>query len=314
MNVIPVAFAFDNNLVVPAAVAFTSLLMNAEPETFYDIYVLHSERESLDKALLSQIADVFHSNCMINYVSVRDVFDGAFEIRGITTPAYYRLLIPELIPHYDKIIYADTDIIFRSDLSSLYSIELGSNYLAATKDLGLNLSEDGKKYIQTLPCVTPGDYLQSGFIMLNSSLIRQDGLTDKFVEIASQKWKYQDQDTLNIVCHDRVFFLAPKYNMTDYSFYYGIKEPAKWIRQYTAQEFEDGMKYGNLHFNGHKPWRKWSVNFDIWWEYYRKSPVFDERFYFDFYYNRLNELDQLPLLKRVKILVRYFVYGIRKNP
>ena len=49
-------------------------------------------------------------------------------------------------------------------------------------------------------------------------------------------------------------------------------------------------------------------------EYYRKSPVFDQKFYFDFYYSRLNELDQLPLLKRIKILVRYFVYGRRKNP
>lgn len=44
MNIIPIAFAFDNNLIMPAAVAFTSLLKNAAPETFYDIYILHSER------------------------------------------------------------------------------------------------------------------------------------------------------------------------------------------------------------------------------------------------------------------------------
>lgn len=313
MNIIPIAFAFDNNLTMPAAVAFTSLLKNASSETFYDIYILHSEKQRLDKVFLSKVAEEFH-NCKINYVLVGDTFDSAFEIRGITIAAYYRLLIPKLIPQYDKIIYADVDIIFQSDLSTLYSIDLGSNYLAATKDLGLNLSEDGKKHIQTLPKVTPGNYLQSGFIMLNLALIRQDGLTDKLVEVATKKWKYQDQDTLNIVCHDRVLFLPPKYNMTDYSFYYGIKEQAKWNELYTKQEFKEGVTDGNLHFNGHKPWRKWSVNFDIWWEYYRISPVFDEKFYFDFYYSKLNELDQLPLMKRIKILVRYFVYGIRKNP
>lgn len=313
MNVVPIAFAFDNNLTIPAAVTFTSLLVNAAPDTFYDIFVLHSAKASLDKHLLSLIDDTFH-NCKISYVPVGDTFDNAVEIRGITTPTYYRLLIPTLIPQYDKIIYADADIIFRLDLSNLYSTDLGSNYLAATKDLGLNLSEYGKKYIQHLPNVTPGGYLQSGFIMLNSALIRQDGLTHKFVEVAAKKWKYQDQDTLNIICHDRVLFLAPKYNMTDYSFYYGLKEPAKWKELYTVQEFQEGATHGNLHFNGHKPWRKWSVNFDIWWEYYRKSPVFDEKFYFDFYYDRLNELDQLPLMKRIKILARYFVYGIRKKP
>lgn len=131
MNVVPIAFAFDNNLTIPAAVTFTSLLVNAAPNTFYDIFVLHSAKASLDKHLLSLIDDTFH-NCKISYVPVGDTFDNAFEIRGITTPAYYRLLIPTLIPQYDKIIYADADIIFRLDLSNLYSTDLGSNYLAAT--------------------------------------------------------------------------------------------------------------------------------------------------------------------------------------
>lgn len=56
---------------------------------------------------------------------------------------------------------------------------------------------------------------------------------------------------------------------------------------------------------------KYSINFDVWWEYYRKSPFFDERFYFDYFYYRLNIFDQLSLWKRIKILVRYFVYGKR---
>lgn len=308
MNIIPIAFAFDNNLTMPAAVAFTSLLKNAAPETFYDIYILHSEKEELDKSLFSKIVEEFHK-CKINYVPVGNTFEGAFEIREITTPTYYRLLIPKLIPQYDKIIYADVDITFRLDLSNLYSIDLGSNYLAAAKDLGSILTEDGRRHVKTLPNVNPDNYLQAGFIMLNSALIRQDGLIDKFVEVAAKKWKFQDQDTLNIVCHDRVLFLNPKYNMTDYSFYfyYGTKEHSEWKVLYTEEDFKEGEKCGNLHFNGHKPWKKWSVNFDIWWEYYRMSPAFDEEFYFNFYYNRLNELDQLPLMKRIKLLVRYFI-------
>ena len=131
MNIIPIAFAFDNNLIMPAAVAFTSLLKNAAPETFYDIYILHSEKEELDKFYFSKIVEEFQ-NCKINYITVGNIFEGAFEIRDITTPTYYRLLIPKLIPQYNKIIYADVDIIFRLDLSDLYSIDLGVNYLAAT--------------------------------------------------------------------------------------------------------------------------------------------------------------------------------------
>ena len=39
---------------------------------------------------------------------------------------------------------------------------------------------------------------------------------------------------------------------------------------------------------------------------------FDQKFYFEFFYTRLNELDQLSLWKRIKILIRYFVYGKRE--
>ena len=66
-----------------------------------------------------------------------------------------------------------------------------------------------------------------------------------------------------------------------------------------------------MHYNGPKPWKEWCINFDIWWEAYRKSPIYDSTFYYDFYQSKQNELDKLSLIKRIKILVRYFVYGIR---
>jgi hypothetical protein len=155
---------------------------------------------------------------------VGDVFDSAFEIRGITTPAYYRLLIPELIPEYDKVIYSDVDVLFRMDLSDLYSMDIDDYYLAATRDVGLNLSKDGVEYISSIPELEADNYLQSGFIMLNCRKISDDCLVAKFKELAKRKLKFQDQDILNIACRRKVRFLPMVYNMTDYSFYYAMKE------------------------------------------------------------------------------------------
>lgn len=308
MNTIPIAFAFDNNLVMPACVCLSSLMMNAKPDTFYDIFILHSEKEDLRKEELNKLP-THYPNCRIQYRTVGDLFDNAFEIRGITTPAYYRLLIPELIPEYDKIVYADADIIFRMDLSDLYALDLGDNFVAATKDLGLNIGEDGQKYLQSVEGLPLGRYLQSGFIILNSKAIRKDGLVARFKELAKRKLKYQDQDILNLACGERVLYLPAKYNMTDYSYYYAMREPSNLKGYITSEELPTAFSSGNLHFNGHKPWKKYCVNFDIWWEYYRKSPYFDEKFYFEFFYSKLNELDQLSLLKRIKILARYFIHG-----
>ncbi len=312
MKKVAIAFAFDNNLVMPACICISSLMMNAHADTFYDIFILHSTNEKLNKTGLDKMS-TYYPNCRIQYRLVDDTFDNAFEIRGITTAAYYRLLIPVLIPEYDKVIYSDADIIFRMDLSDLYQTDLSEHYIAATRDLGLNLSDDGKTYIQQIEGLVEGRYLQSGFIVLNNKLIIKDNLTEKFKELAKRKLKFQDQDILNIACKDRVLFLSLEYNMTNYSFEYALRYPSTLKSLFSDKQIQLAKKYGNLHFNGAKPWKSYCVNFDIWWEYYRKSPFFDEKFYFDFFYNKLDEFDQLSLWKRIKILVRYFLHGQVKH-
>lgn len=310
INIVPIAFAFDNNLVFPACICISSLMMNAKEDTFYDIFILNSAKDNIDRKELDKIP-LYYKNCRIQYRYVDDTFDSSFEIRGITTPAYYRLLIPELIPEYDKVIYSDVDILFRMDLAELYSLNIKSYYLAATRDLGVNLSADGKKYISSVDGLIQGKYLQSGFILINNKKILEDNLILKFKELSNRKLKFQDQDILNLSCRCKVFFLPLKYNMTDYSYYFINCERELISSLCDEKEIIEAVKTGNIHYNGHKPWKKYSVNFDIWWEYYRKSPFFDEKFYFDFFYNKLNELDQLSLWKRIKILIRYFVYGKR---
>ena len=53
------------------------------------------------------------------------------------------------------------------DLSELYHSDISQYYLAATKDVWLNFSDDGMKYISSVNGLRQGRYLQSGFIMMN---------------------------------------------------------------------------------------------------------------------------------------------------
>lgn len=310
MKTVPIVFAFDNNLVLPACICISSLLMNANEDTFYDIIILHSSKVDLHKEQLDKLPKNFN-RCRIQYRVVDNTFDQAFEIRGITAATYYRLLIPELIPEYDKVIYADVDIIFRMDLSELYDIKMGDNYIAATRELGMNLTEDGQKYIHSMRELSVGSYIQAGFIVMNNKAILKDNIHIQFKKWSDKKLKFQDQDILNIVCKERIHYLSLEYNMTDYSYFFAIKKTELIKNLFSDEVIKYAINNGNIHFNGHKPWKKYSVNFDIWWEYYRKSPFFKEDFYFNFFYTRLNILDQLPLWKRIKILIRYFVYGKR---
>lgn len=309
MKIVPIAFAFDNNLVFPACICISSLLMNAKGDTFYDIFILHSEREKLDRGQLDKIPQYFpHSR--IQYRVIDGTFDSAFEIRGITTPAYYRLMIPELIPEYDKIIYSDVDVIFRSDLSELYTMtDMEDNYIAGVNSLAYLIPEN-LKYYKRMGVDAKG-IIYSGNLLLNSKKIIEDGIIRKFKALSSNKYKFQDMDILNIVCEGKIKYLPPEFCLTTYISNWVVYNRAKLNELWDEEVIDRALSTGIVHYNGQKPWKGICVNFDIWWEYYRKSPFFDEKYYFDFFYSRLNELDQLSLWKRIKILIRYFVYGKR---
>ena len=204
---IPVAFAFDNNLVFPACICLSSLMHNALPDTFYDVFIIHSKDVVFDTGQFDKIVDKYQ-NCRINYRLVDNVFDNAFQIRNITTPTYYRLLIPELIPEYDKVIYSDVDVIFRTDLSSVYETDMSDAYVAGTYDIDMNIGNDGIKHIDDTDGLIRGEYVQAGFIILNTKKMREDSLQPKLLELAQRQYKFQDQDILNIACAGKIKVLV----------------------------------------------------------------------------------------------------------
>lgn len=309
MKAVPIVFAFDNNLILPACVCISSLLMNAKEDTFYDIFILHSEKEKLNKTELDKVSHYF-PNCKIQYRVVDETFDKSFEIRGITTPAYYRLLIPELIPEYDKIIYSDVDVIFRSDLSDFYLNTDMQNYYIAGVNSFAHLIPENLTYYKRKGMDARG-IIYSGNLIFNSKKIIEDNIIPKFRSLALNKYKFQDMDILNIVCEGKIKYLSPEFCLTTYISNWAIYNRSELNKFWEDEIIDRTLSKGIVHYNGQKPWKGFCVNFDIWWEYYRKSPFFDEKYYFDFFYSHLNELDQLTLWKRIKILIRYFVYGKR---
>ncbi|MBD1422500.1 glycosyltransferase family 8 protein [Sphingobacterium chuzhouense] len=310
MRKIPVVFCFDDNLAMPAGVSITSLLENAHSDTFYDIFILHDERAVYPTlGILERLYDRY-TNFNITYRSVGNQFQEAFEIRGITVPAYYRLLIPELIPEYDKIMYHDVDVIFRSDLSAIFDVtDMAGYYIAGVISPGFLYQESVQRRIGL--GLDPQDYILSGNLIFNAALLRANQIVDRFRKEAKHNYKHQDMDVINIVCKGKIKRLSPVFCGMIELFKLAVKGTKQEI--YTSKELSDMQEWGIVHYNGPKPWNSWCPNFDIWWEYYRKSVYYDPGFYFDFFYSRLNEYDKLSFSKRLKILFRYFKHRQKQN-
>lgn len=305
MKKIPIAFCFDTNMELPAGICITSLLENANDDTFYDIFILLAEDSlQIQNGILNKLKHKY-SNFNITYRPIKYQFNEAFEIRGITKATYYRLLIPEVIPEYDKIMYHDVDIIFREDLSSIFEeTNLEGYYVAGVLSTGsLNPSTYQKRIKLGLE---PYEYILTGDIIFNSKLLRQDDIVSKFKkEVESQNHEFQDQDVINIICKGKIKKIHPRFCFT----YDMFRIAANNINQnlFSKEELLQGEKIGIVHYNGPKPWKGYCPNFDIWWEYYRRSVFFDGKYYFDFFNDKVNEYDSLTLMKRIKILLRYFI-------
>lgn len=301
-NIVPIVFCFDKRMEIAAGVCITSLLQNAKPTTFYDIYILHAESCTFEFSRINKLVQVF-GNCSITYRCVGNAFDTAFEVREITVAAYYRLLIPELIPEYDKILYMDVDIIFRDDLFEIYDSTAMEGYYVAGVSTPYS---DITTYVEKIIGMKIQEYICSGSLILNSKMIREKGLVKEFKRVAAQKWLYQDQDTLNLVCKGKIKILPPRFGMVNTVHELLLDNKQTW---YSDEERVYALQYGILHYNGPKPWRELCLNFDVWWQYYRSSIFFDQKEYYKFYYKKMTDYDRLSLWKRFKILIRYFKNG-----
>ena len=308
MNIVPIAFAFDNKLVFPACICLSSLMMHSKKDTFYDIFILHSVDELLEHEAIDRLLS-YYTNCSIQYRLVDNTFDQSFEIRGITASTYYRLLIPDLIPEYGRIIYSDVDVIFRDDLSDLYlNTNMEGVYVAGVNSLSHLNPSTNKYYIDEIG-IDPRNVIYAGNILINSKLIREEGIIAQFKKHVQKRYRFQDLDILNIVCQGKIRYLSPTFCLTTDITEYASKCRKKMLDIWTDEEIQNALNKGIVHYNGKKPWVGGCINFDIWWEYYRKSPYFNQAYYFDFFYRMLNEYDSLTLWKRIKILIRYFING-----
>ena len=45
-----------------------------------------------------------------------------------------------------------------------------------------------------------------------------------------------------------------------------------FLRRYTEQDWEAVFRHGTVHYTGAKPWNHFTVEFQVWWQYYDRLP------------------------------------------
>lgn len=275
---IPIVFSTDHNYVMPTGVTIASLLSSSNGDS-YEIYVMTAQDVTTDdRNKLTQQVKALSKDSKISFVEMDKYFNDGFEIRGISKACYYRLMIPWLIPDVDKIIYADVDMIFQTSLRSLYEIELKEKYLGAVLTSSPEAWKKNKKYFDKIGIDYTG-YFNSGILLINSKLQRDANLDKEYERLSKEKFLYQDQDILNIVCRGKTEFLDKRFNLLPSLFG-------------TSPEFSEDVV---IHYAGIKPWDHFTYAWAEWWEVYNQSVFREDGFYHRVSSRILNPKEQIKI-------------------
>lgn len=286
-NNIPIVTAIDDKYVPYAMAMIKSLIDNANVKYNYDIVVFNSNIAIKNKNLIKK--ELCKENVSIRFFDVSKMFanKNLFIHRHFTIEIYYRLMMQDIMKNYDKVIYLDSDMIVNSDISKLFNIDIGSNYVAAVVDAdyagcykGADLER--KNYFEkNMHMESPYTYFNSGVLVMNLEELRKNFTTKDIMDMAeSKEWLFPDQDVLNNLCEKKVYFLDMEWNvMIDWQT--DASSRNETLKKAPVKMYVDYLKSRKnpkiIHYAGfQKPWNEPTCDMaEYFWYYARKTSIYE---------------------------------------
>ena len=163
---------------------------------------------------------------------------------------FARYFIPDFVTE-DKVLYLDSDLIVTGDLTPLFELDLGENYLAAARS-----------------CFGAGVGFNAGVLLINNKKWKLDNIRQQLVELTEKEHENVgegDQSILNIL------FQSSYYQLEDiYNFQIGFDAGAAEKNHAFIFEIPLTPIPKILHYiSPDKPWKQFSVGRlrEEWWKY-----------------------------------------------
>lgn len=231
MSTIPVMHCFDNNYVIPAAVSFYSMLKNADPNYFYQLYVLHTDITIQNQRKLTELVESF-PNATLSFISMEHRFDELWHSMPntdhLTKEVLYKLVAPEIFPGLDRLIITDVDVVYLGDISESYfalddredALFAGVRHINPDRTFLRDYYENYRRvfgevgYRQLKTC--------GGYLVANLKRQREIGMQEVFVDYLKEnadRLFQAEQDVINMCCREEEIVQLPlKYCLCSYTY------------------------------------------------------------------------------------------------
>ena len=245
-ELIPIVFAINDEFVPYFGVALHSIKQNASLDYQYMIYVFHI---GMNIDLINKIEKLSDENFIVQCIDVDDYMPNIefTSTNHVSKETLYRLIVPNVLGQYDKVLWLDADMVILNDISILYKLDIEGNIIGAAPEL---MHEYIYDYLNDHG-MEKESFFNSGVLIIDTKRMLEEKILEKCVTFLKQKhYAFPDQDSLNETCRGKVYLFSYAWNYA----------PNKIIRQ----EFPDmeeiyceASKHPYIiHFTGSgKPWK-----------------------------------------------------------
>lgn len=291
-------FSADEAYIKYTAVLITSIVSNLRDDSSYEkapicFHILSNDvsDETGEKLarLESELCKFYFVRILVHILDDVDFAtlpkSGAAKKNNLS---YYRLkMLQFLPPEVRTCLYLDSDMLCRTDIRELFSIDLENFAVGAVGDPGskrrkIKFTKDGQKYIKRFD----DGYFNTGFLLINVSEYKALEVESRAAALGVSCFyiKAADQDLLNAtIPKNKVKKLDFSWNFNNITLCYTIcKDEKKGRLNYTRKEFNQSLKNPKIMHFGEKPWKFLRSHLDyegrnvneLWWEVAQKTPVF----------------------------------------
>jgi lipopolysaccharide biosynthesis glycosyltransferase len=226
---------------------------------------------------------------LVHYVENR--FRNIALFDHVTPAALLRLQLGEFLPALDRVLYLDADILAVADIRPLLDTDLGGAVAGAVQDLGLHaaLAEeaitgqpDHVLHVRDALGWDPDTfiYVNSGVLLLDLAALRRERFGERAGQLVldhPHRFRWRDQDAINLLLSGRVVLLDPRWNTM---VWFLEREPRRHHADMAAVALQRRDPW-LLHFSGAcKPWHGLVdiEDYRRWWRAaLRTSPVWGMR-------------------------------------
>lgn len=210
-NYINIGYGIDNNYARCCASSIASFCLN-NPTKNFNFHIMAKDLSTTNKKQFEQLAQLYSININIYKINIDTLANLPTQIH-LPIATYFRFILPLVLDNIDKLFYIDADIICLKNADELFNTNLNDNIIGAVPDLPW-MNTKRNKALNLRNHI----YFNAGMLIINIAKWNNFNTFAKILQAIQnepQKFRYLDQDALNLILTKHIQYLDTKFNCID---------------------------------------------------------------------------------------------------